>query len=287
LSSALIHIITVFFFLLLSFAVSKQMSSQCNKQRTEVYEYAKVLGNSQYILLPFQPYKLIYAYMLVEVGKVSDSLRYCQACLKVLKASGRAPELEAWKQLFSSLEERIRTYQQGGYGTNLAPAKLVGKLFTSLDKSLSRMMGTQPSALSPVPQGSLTERDSYSAPAATNFVNNQPVMAMSSLMSSVSEQSMSEMSGNTGPDRKVTHNRSVSEPDFGRTPNQGAGLDNAQSTSGSGSSRFGWLLQKTMGLVSRSHHQVLAKTLNSSDPGFELHVTVVFDLCNTTNSFVP
>uniref|UniRef100_A0A0E0PSF3 Protein transport protein sec16 n=1 Tax=Oryza rufipogon TaxID=4529 RepID=A0A0E0PSF3_ORYRU len=178
-------------------------------QRTEVYEYAKVLGNSQYILLPFQPYKLIYAYMLVEVGKVSDSLRYCQACLKVLKASGRAPELEAWKQLFSSLEERIRTYQQGGYGTNLAPAKLVGKLFTSLDKSLSRMM----------------------------------------------EQSMSEMSGNTGPDRKVTHNRSVSEPDFGRTPNQGAGLDNAQSTSGSGSSRFGWLLQKTMGLVSRSHHQ--------------------------------
>jgi hypothetical protein len=44
-------------------------------QRTEVYEYAKVLGNSQYILLPFQPYKLIYAYMLAEVGKISDSLR--------------------------------------------------------------------------------------------------------------------------------------------------------------------------------------------------------------------
>jgi len=45
------------------------------EQRTEVYEYAKVLGNSQYILLPFQPYKLIYAYMLAEIGKVSDSLR--------------------------------------------------------------------------------------------------------------------------------------------------------------------------------------------------------------------
>ncbi|KAM3196795.1 hypothetical protein ACQJBY_072479 [Aegilops geniculata] len=81
-------------------------------QRTELYEYAKVLGNSQYILLPFQPYKLIYAYMLVEVGKVSDSLKYCQASLKLLKSSGRAPELEAWKQLFSSLEERIRTHQQ-------------------------------------------------------------------------------------------------------------------------------------------------------------------------------
>jgi hypothetical protein len=46
-----------------------------NEQRTEVYEYARVLGNSQYILLPFQPYKLIYAYMLAEIGKVSDSLR--------------------------------------------------------------------------------------------------------------------------------------------------------------------------------------------------------------------
>ncbi|XP_006656547.1 protein transport protein SEC16B homolog [Oryza brachyantha] len=224
-------------------------------QRTEVYEYAKVLGNSQYILLPFQPYKLIYAYMLVEVGKVSDSLRYCQACLKVLKASGRAPELEAWKQLFSSLEERIRTHQQGGYGTNLAPAKLVGKIFTSLDKSLSRMMGTQPSSLPPMPQGSSTERDSYSVPAATNFVNSQPAMAMSPLMSSVSEQSMSEMSGNSGPGKKVTHNRSVSEPDFGRNSNQGAASGNAQSSSSSGSSRFGWLLQKTMGLVSRSHHQ--------------------------------
>ena len=44
-------------------------------QRTEVYEYSKVLGNSQFVLLPFQPYKLIYAYMLAEVGKVSDSLR--------------------------------------------------------------------------------------------------------------------------------------------------------------------------------------------------------------------
>lgn len=44
-------------------------------QRTELYEYSKVLGNSQFILIPFQPYKLVYAHMLVEVGKVSDSLK--------------------------------------------------------------------------------------------------------------------------------------------------------------------------------------------------------------------
>ncbi|XP_066329082.1 protein transport protein SEC16A homolog [Miscanthus floridulus] len=226
-------------------------------QRTEVYEYAKVLGNSQYILLPFQPYKLIYAYMLVEVGKVSDSLRYCQASMKVLKASGRAPELEVWKQLFSSLEERIRTHQQGGYGTNLAPAKLVGKIFTSLDKSISRMMGTPSAPLPPLPHGSVSDRESHSMPAAAKFVNSQSVMAMSSLMPSASMQSMTEIAENSGgTGRTIAHNRSVSEPDFGRTSKQGAGSDGTQSSaSGSGSSRFGWLVQKTMGLMSKSHRQ--------------------------------
>lgn len=44
-------------------------------QWTEFYEYSKVLGNSQFQLLTFQPYKLIYAHMLAEVGKVSDSIK--------------------------------------------------------------------------------------------------------------------------------------------------------------------------------------------------------------------
>lgn len=41
-----------------------------------MYEYSKLLGNSQFTLLPFQPYKLIYAHMLAEVGRISDSLKY-------------------------------------------------------------------------------------------------------------------------------------------------------------------------------------------------------------------
>ena len=45
-------------------------------QRTELFEYSKVLGNPQFTLLPFQPYKLIYAHMLAEVGKVTESLKY-------------------------------------------------------------------------------------------------------------------------------------------------------------------------------------------------------------------
>jgi len=176
----------------------------------------------------------------------------------VLRVSGRTPELEACKQLFLTLEERIRTHQQGGYATNLAPGKIVGKLFTSLDKSLSRMMGTQSAPLPQLPQGAANESQlvmSMSPPPDTKILNSQLVMSMSPLVSSASEQSMSEMAGTSGPGREAAHNRSISEPDFGRSPQQGAGSSKAQSTSGSGGSRFGWLVQKTMGLVSKSHRQ--------------------------------
>lgn len=44
-------------------------------QMTELYEYSKSLGNPQFLLLPFQTYKLIYAFMLAEVGKISEALR--------------------------------------------------------------------------------------------------------------------------------------------------------------------------------------------------------------------
>ncbi|CAK7356373.1 unnamed protein product [Dovyalis caffra] len=197
-------------------------------QRTELYEYSKVLGNSQFILLPFQPYKLIYAYMLAEVGKVSDSLKYCQAVLKSLK-TGRAPEVETWKQLVLSLEERIRAHQQGGYTTNLAPAKLVGKLLNFL--------------------------------IALHIVC-QSTMAMSSLIPSASMEPISEWAADGN--RMMMHNRSVSEPDFGRSPRQvdssteGTSSSAQSKASGSaGSSRFGrfgfgsQLLQKTVGLVLR------------------------------------
>lgn len=56
------------------FVVTKSTFCMC-WQRTELYEYSRVLGNSQFLLLPFQPYKLIYAHMLAEVGKVGDALK--------------------------------------------------------------------------------------------------------------------------------------------------------------------------------------------------------------------
>ncbi|XP_008794796.2 protein transport protein SEC16A homolog isoform X2 [Phoenix dactylifera] len=225
-------------------------------QRTELYEYSKVLGNSQFILLPFQPYKLIYAYMLADMGKVPESLRYCQASLKLLKNSGRTPEVEMWKSLLSSLEERLKTHQQSGYSTNLAPAKLVGKLITSLDRSLHRMMGAPPPPLPPMSQSSVNDKEIFSG--VPKVANSQSTMAMSSLIPSASVEAMSEWTSDSG--RKSMHNRSISEPNFGRSPKQDAGSDSPQSkASESGGSRFGRigsnLLQKTMGWVSRTHRQ--------------------------------
>ncbi|XP_058086809.1 protein transport protein SEC16A homolog [Magnolia sinica] len=229
-------------------------------QRTELYEYSKVLGNSQFILLPFQPYKLIYAHMLAEVGKVSDSLRYCQAILKTLKNSGRVPEVETWKSLLSSLEERIRTHQQGGYNTNLAPAKLVGKLFTSIDRSIHRMIGAPPQPASSTSQSS-NEHDNYLV--APKVVNSQSTMAMSSLLQSASMEPISTWAGDGN--RMSIHNRSVSEPDFGRSTKQEASTTDAQGQASiaGGPSRFGrfgsQILQKTMGWVAGSRSDRQAK----------------------------
>ncbi|XP_044476726.1 protein transport protein SEC16A homolog isoform X2 [Mangifera indica] len=237
-------------------------------QRTELYEYSKVLGNSQFILLPFQPYKLIYANMLAEVGKVSESLKYCQALLKSLKM-GRAPEVETWKQLVLSLEERIRTHQQGGYAANLAPTKLVGKLLNFFDSTAHRVVGGLPPP-APTTSGNVQSVENYNQPMGPR--SSQSTMAMSSLMPSASMEPISEWAADGN--KMMMPNRSVSEPDFGRTPRQHHGDLSTEATSSSaqgkssdsgGASRFprfgfgSGLLQKTVGLVLRPRSDKQAK----------------------------
>lgn len=228
-------------------------------QRTELYEYAKLLGNSQFVLLPFQPYKLIYACMLAEVGKLSDSLKYCQAVSKSLK-TGRSPEVDAWRHMVSSLEERIKIHQQGGYATNFGRAKLVGKLLNFFDNTAHRVVGGLPP---PTPStshndGQHSEHDHQSR--GPRVSTSQSTMAMSSLMRSASAEDSNH---------KSMHNRSMSEPDFGRTPRKDVSPKSSSSSprdnsslSGS-SSRFGrigsQIFQKTVGLVLRSRPDCQAK----------------------------
>ncbi|CAL0311659.1 unnamed protein product [Lupinus luteus] len=229
-------------------------------QRTELYEYSKVLGNSQFILLPFQPYKLIYAYLLAEVGKVSDSLKYCQAVLKSLK-NGHAPEVETWKQLVSSLEDRIRIHQQGGYATNLAPAKLVGKLLNFFDSTAHRVVGGLPPPAPSSSQGGVNGNEQH----YQHMSSSQSTMAMSSLVPSASMEPISDWTA--GNNKIIKHNRSVSEPDFGRSPRQemtSPGSQEKTNVSGGTSrfSHFGFgsqLFQKTVGLVLRPRPDKQAK----------------------------
>ena len=105
---------------------------------------------------------------------------------------------------------------QGGYGTSLAPANLVGKLFTTFDRSIHRMIGAPPAPLPPLPQGSVNDKETYYV--APRVANSQSTMAMSSLVPSASVETMSEWKGDDG--KQTRHNRSISEPDFGRSPKQ-------------------------------------------------------------------
>ncbi|KAL2233005.1 protein transport protein SEC16B homolog [Sesamum indicum] len=238
-------------------------------QRTEIYEYSKMLGNSQFVLLSFQPYKLIYAHMLAEVGRISDALKYCQAVIKSLK-TGRTTEVETLKHLVSSLEERIKAHQQGGFSTNLAPKKLVGKLLNLFDTTAHRVVGSIPPTVS-VASDNAQVNENYQL-LGPRVSTSQSTLAMSSLVPSQSSEPISDRTTNSN--RMVMHTRSVSEPNFGRSPRQGHtdSLKEASSTNvedkastiggtfGFGSFGFGsQLLQKTVGLVLRPRQGRQAK----------------------------
>ncbi|XP_076931869.1 protein transport protein SEC16B homolog [Bidens hawaiensis] len=235
-------------------------------QRTEVYEYSKMLGNSQFTLLPFQPYKLVYAHMLAEVGRLSDSLKYCQAVTKSLK-TGRIPEVEIWRQLVISLEERIKAHQQGGFSANLvAPGKIVGKLLNLIDSTAHRVVGGLPP---PVPStyGGNAQHDYHQHPhMGPKVLTSQSAMTMSSLVPSASMEPVNQADGNN---RNMIHNRSASEPAFVRSPMQDDTMkensaDSQSKSSGKTSGRRGFgfrsmLYEKTVGRILPSRQDKQAK----------------------------
>ncbi|XP_076881723.1 protein transport protein SEC16B homolog [Bidens hawaiensis] len=181
-------------------------------QRTEVYEYSKMLGSSQFTLLPFQPYKLYYAHMLAEVGRLSDSLKYCQAVTKSIK-TGRIPEVDIWRQLVISLEDRIKIHQQGGFSTG----KIVGKLLNLFDTTAQRVVGGLPPPV-PSTSGGSAQHDHYQQPQkGSRVLTSQSTMAMSSLVPSASMEPINQADGNN---KNMMHNRSASEPAFVRSPTQ-------------------------------------------------------------------
>lgn len=102
---------------------------------------------------------------------------------------------------------------QGGFSTNLAPAKLVGKLLNLFDSTAHRVVGGLPP---PTPtSGSSQGNEHHHQFVLPRVSSSQSTMAMSSLIPS---EPSSEWAADSS--RMTMHNRSVSEPDIGRTPRQ-------------------------------------------------------------------
>ncbi|EFJ23509.1 hypothetical protein SELMODRAFT_415484 [Selaginella moellendorffii] len=151
----------------------------------EVYEFARVTGNSQFILLPFQPYKLIYASMLAEAGKINEAFRYCQAVLKTLKTAGHVADV--CKEAAVALEEHLCIHSQ-------ALTSIVQRFFGNI--GLHKMIG-------PLPPKASDNAD----------INDCPTTASSrSSVSLASSESMEPISDNTR--RYNIPARSISETDF-------------------------------------------------------------------------
>lgn len=113
----------------------------------------------------------------------------------------------------SHIDLLCASHFQGGYSTNLAPSKLVGKLFTSIDKSIHRMIGTVPPPPAPPSQENNFHSSEHNNSVAPKVTSSQSTMALSSLMASTEPEW-------AGGSNRMMPNRSISEPNFGRDPKQ-------------------------------------------------------------------
>lgn len=98
----------------------------------------------------------------------------------------------------------------------MAPAKLVGKLLNLFDSTAHRVVGGLPPSVPTSGNSQGNEQHNQFAPPRVS--SSQSTMAMSSLIPSASMEPINEWAADSS--RMTMHNRSVSEPDIGRTPRQ-------------------------------------------------------------------
>ena len=116
-------------------------------QRTELLEHSMALANSQYVLAPFQAYKLHYAGMLAEFGRVKEALGYAEAVGRAVKNLDRSsPEcnVPALAALAVELEHRLKGHS-GGKNQFLqkAASSIFGGFSKILDKGVHSLFGDE------------------------------------------------------------------------------------------------------------------------------------------------
>lgn len=104
---------------------------------------------------------------------------------------------------------------QGGFSVNLAPKEFIGKLLNLFDSTAHRVVGGLPPPI-PTAGGVGHGNENHYQSGGPRVSSSQSTMAMSSL----DPQSMEPMNEWASDNRKPMHTRSVSEPDFGRSPMQ-------------------------------------------------------------------
>ncbi|KAH7435616.1 hypothetical protein KP509_06G071900 [Ceratopteris richardii] len=229
-------------------------------QRTELYEYAKTLGNPQYVLVPFQPFKLLYAHMLAEAGRISEASRYCQLVLKNLRSAGRGADVEFCKFSAAALEERLRLHSQGGYSFNFSTGKLVGKVMGTIDSTIHKIIGGPPVSQqsSPAFASPVSLQSSPSTWGSQDLYGNENSVVSSSktapIIPSASNINLSSVSSQVD-----VPTRSVSEPNLMRQEANVAATTAETSVSptqlkpaganGSYLGRFGSQLVKAIGFI--------------------------------------
>lgn len=92
----------------------------------------------------------------------------------------------------------------------------MGKLLTLFDNTAHRVVGGLPPPVPSASHGNARRSEQVNQPVGPRVSNSQSTMAMSSLMPSASMEPISDWAGEGN--RLTKPNRSISEPDFGRTP---------------------------------------------------------------------
>lgn len=116
-------------------------------QRTELLEAALRCANPQSTLPALQPYRLLQAAALAELGHCREALAYVDAAARAVRASGAAAAAELNAPVFAAvaagLEERLRacTAARGARLAGAAATKLLGSLSSLLDKGITTIFG--------------------------------------------------------------------------------------------------------------------------------------------------
>lgn len=106
---------------------------------------------------------------------------------------------------------------QEGFSRSLAPKKLYGKLLNLFDSAAHRVVGGLSPPAAPT-NGTVQVTEHHQQSVGPRVSASQSALAMSSIVPSQSTEHINEWAADSN--RMTLHTRSVSEPDFGRSPRQ-------------------------------------------------------------------